>query len=120
MRDALATIGGLLRASARLAADRIVPPRGIPARAAGVDAAWLTAVLQPSFPGARVKSVERLDGNDGTTSRVRLALTPEGEPGVPASVFVKLPPADLATRLDYLLAGFGWCIFLASDETGLV
>jgi aminoglycoside phosphotransferase (APT) family kinase protein len=99
VRDAFATLGGLLRESLHLAAERIAPRRGIPSGPADLDAAWLTEVLQPSFPGARVRSVGRLSGNDGTTSRVRLSLTDDGGSGAPVSVFVKLPPADIATRL---------------------
>src|SRR5258705_6760827 len=102
VRDGLATVGGLLRESLRLAANRIGPGGGIPCNAADLDAAWLTTVLQPCFPRTRVRSIVRLGGNAGTTDRLRLGLTcDEGETGAapPESVFVKLPPADLRTRL---------------------
>jgi aminoglycoside phosphotransferase (APT) family kinase protein len=100
VRDALATVAALLRASFALAAERVVPPAGFPRRVGDVDAAWLTTVLQARCPGSRVRRVERLGGNDGTTSRARLALHyDERGPGAPDSVFVKLPPVDLPTRL---------------------
>ena len=65
----------------------------------GVDPALLSRLL-----GRTVTSVERLDGTEGTTDRVRLALTGDD---VPASVFVKTASHAAGTRLFGGLAGLG-------------
>ncbi|WP_372441084.1 phosphotransferase [Mycolicibacterium mengxianglii] len=66
--------------------------RPLPRRITDLDAAALTRLL-----GRPVTSVSVLGGDDGTSSRARLALT--GDDGVPASVFVKMPARTAATRL---------------------
>lgn len=73
-----------------------------PTRAADVDAAWVGRALQEAFPGCRVADVEVLDRNAGTTERARLRVTYReiGRGGLPpASLFVKLAPTDVRTRL---------------------
>ncbi|KAA0108537.1 phosphotransferase [Mycolicibacterium sp. P9-22] len=65
--------------------------RAIPRHLSGLDAAYLSGLL-----GRSVTSVSQLDGDAGTSSRARLALTGAG---VPASVFVKMPAQTAATRL---------------------
>ncbi len=103
--DALITAGRLLRESWWLARDRVSrsgTSLHVPARAAAVGPQWLTHVLQPRFPGVRVRAVEPLGRDVGTTDRLRLGVTygsaGDGEQP-PASVFVKLAPADFKTRL---------------------
>ena len=54
--------------------------------------------------GLRVESVSILDGEAGTSSRARLALSGDD---VPASVFVKLSAATAATRMLGELADLG-------------
>jgi hypothetical protein len=65
--------------------------RAIPRHLSGLDAAYLSGLL-----GRSVTSVSQLDGDAGTSSRARLALTGAG---VPASVFVKMPAQTATTRL---------------------
>lgn len=65
--------------------------RAIPRHISGLDATYLSALL-----GRSVTSVSLLDGDAGTSSRARLALTGTD---VPASVFVKMPAETAATRL---------------------
>lgn len=54
--------------------------------------------------GCEVTAVDVVDRHSGTTGRARLAL--EGD-GVPASVFVKLPPFDAAQRAFVDTVGMG-------------
>jgi hypothetical protein len=56
-----------------------------------LDARWFSAVLDRD-----VNEVVVLDRSSGTTGRARMAL--QGEDGLPASVFVKLPPFDEQQR----------------------
>jgi hypothetical protein len=65
--------------------------RALPRRIAHLDAAYLSTLM-----GRTVTSVSLLDGDAGTSSRARLALTGDE---VPASVFVKMPAETAATRL---------------------
>lgn len=65
--------------------------RPLPRRTDDLDATTLTQLL-----GRRVTSATRVGGDDGTSSRVRLALT--GDDDVPASVFVKMPARTVGTR----------------------
>ena len=52
---------------------------------------WFSSVLEREVTAATV-----VDRSSGTTGRARVVL--EGEPGLPASVFVKLPPFDERQR----------------------
>jgi aminoglycoside phosphotransferase (APT) family kinase protein len=100
--DVLVTAAGVLRESCRLAADRMAADHGIPGAAAGVTAGWLTSALAGRFPGVLVRRVHTLAADAGTTQRARLAVTYDdlgrGD-APPESMFVKLAPADLRTRL---------------------
>jgi hypothetical protein len=89
---ALGLTAHLGRGLQRLATDAAIGPlRTLPRRIGGLDAAALSRIL-----GRDVESVAVLGGDAGTSARARLALT---GPGVPASVFVKMPAATAATRL---------------------
>jgi hypothetical protein len=80
------------RGMQRIATDTVFGrARAIPRHISGLDAAYLSGLL-----GHSVTSVSLLDGDAGTSSRARLALTGAG---VPASVFVKMPAQTAATRL---------------------
>lgn len=65
--------------------------RTFPRAVGDLDATTLSRIM-----GRPVTSVAVLDGDAGTSSRARLALTGDG---VPDSVFVKMPAETLATRL---------------------
>ncbi|MCK0177413.1 phosphotransferase [Mycobacterium sp. 852013-51886_SCH5428379] len=65
--------------------------RSMPRTPAELDAPALSRIM-----GRTVTTVTVIGGDAGTSSRARLALT---GPDVPATVFVKLPAADAATRL---------------------
>ena len=74
-----------------LALSPWVPTRG-PNSVRDVDAAFLTDVLGKQTPGARVESVEVLDGTAGTTNRLRVGLTWNAaglEAGLSERVFLK-------------------------------
>ncbi len=97
---AAATIAGLIaRELGRLAYDRAVRRTGIPATVEDLDAAYLGAVL-----GRRVDDMEVLDGTEGTTDRVRVALRGDG---VPATAFVKMAATSTAVRVFGNLADLG-------------
>jgi hypothetical protein len=98
-----------------IGADRLAGPRcaradGVPLSPAGVDAAWLTQALQAVAPGTVVTQLERVDGHSGTTTRerIRFATNAVGRrAGLPASLFLKITPAQLGTRLFTSLLGLG-------------
>ena len=65
--------------------------------------AWVGAALD-----APVRAVEVLDAHSGTTGRVRLGVTYDGDAaGRPASVFVKLAPFDERQRRFVDAVGLG-------------
>jgi aminoglycoside phosphotransferase (APT) family kinase protein len=75
----------------RLAAQSLLGwSRTVPQSVADLDAAALSRLM-----GRVVTSVDMLGGDDGTSSRARLALTGED---VPATVFVKMPARTAGTR----------------------
>jgi ecdysteroid kinase len=94
-RDAasrLGLAGHLGRGVQRVATDAVARgARKFPRRVSDLDAATLSRLI-----GRTVTGVSVIDGDTGTSSRARLALTGEG---VPESVFVKAPAATAATRL---------------------
>lgn len=80
------------RGMQRIATDAVFGrARAIPRHITGLNAAYLSALL-----GRTVTAVSLLDGDAGTSSRARLALTGED---VPATVFVKMPAETAATRM---------------------
>jgi hypothetical protein len=83
----------------KLAAARSLTPV-LPLDVADLTADWFTSAL-----GLDVTSAEVLDRSSGTTGRARVALT--GEPGVPATVFVKLSPFDERQREFVTSVGMG-------------
>ena len=83
---------------------------GIPGDVAAVTTAWLTRALQPCAEGVVVTRVDATGLASGTTSRARLALRFEGpsrRADLPDTMFVKLAPPDLRTRLFVGLLGLG-------------
>lgn len=76
----------------RIATDAIFGrTRAVPRHIADLDPEYLSGLL-----GRTVTSVTLLDGDAGTSTRARMALTGDD---VPASVFVKMPAETVATRL---------------------
>jgi hypothetical protein len=67
------------------------PSSALPVDVDDLTPAWFSAVLQRD-----VRDVTVLDRSSGTTGRARVAR--HGEPGLPATVFVKLPPFDERQR----------------------
>jgi Phosphotransferase enzyme family len=94
----LATLVG--HGAARLATDAVLQgARRFPRRIQDLDAGTVSRIM-----GRRVASVSALDGEAGTSSRARLALTGDDVPG---SVFVKMSGATAATRMLGELARLG-------------
>jgi hypothetical protein len=87
---------GLLRLATDAALGGV---RSFPRRIEDIDAAVLSQIM-----GRRVASVSIIDGETGTSSRARLALTGEH---VPDSVFVKTSAAAATTRMLGELARLG-------------
>jgi aminoglycoside phosphotransferase (APT) family kinase protein len=79
---------GLARVATDLTVGRM---RSLPRTIGDLDARGLSQII-----GASVTSVSVIDGDAGTSSRARLALTGDG---VPASAFVKMAAETAATRL---------------------
>jgi hypothetical protein len=113
LRDYLEVAG---RASIQLGSNAIeaaaarLRPGALPGDVAQVTPGWLTRALQPIAEGVVVSRVEADAITSGTTSRARLRLEYEG-PGrrtdLPDTMFVKLAPRDLASRLFVSLFGLG-------------
>ena len=113
IRDYLELAG---RASLQLGSNALesavarLRPGAIPGELAQVTPAWLTRALQPIAEGVVVSRVEADAVSSGTTSRARLALSYQG-PGrradLPETMFVKLAPRDLPSRLFVSLFGLG-------------
>jgi len=87
-----------------------IRPGAIPGSVAAVTPAWLTRALQTGAEGVVVSRVDAGGLSSGTTDRARLALRFEG-PGrradLPDTMFVKLAPRDLRTKLFVGLLGLG-------------
>src|ERR1700744_688974 len=80
------------RGMQRVATDAVIGRlRSLPRTIGDLDARSLSGII-----GRRVKPVSVIGGDAGTSSRARLALTGDD---VPASVFVKMAAATVATRL---------------------
>ena len=98
-----------------IAVDRVAGPRlarsdGVPVAPSGVDGAWLTEALQPMAPGVVVTQVEKLGGHSGTTTRERIRLVFDGAgrgAGLPSTLFLKITPSRLGTRLFTSLLDLG-------------
>ncbi len=96
LENRIAPVAGLAahlgRGLGRIAADAMVGRlRPLPRTVGDLDAAAMSQLI-----GRTVTSVTLLDGDAGTSSRARLALTGAD---VPASVFVKMAAETVATRL---------------------
>lgn len=92
----IAPIAGLAahlgRGMGRITADTMIGRlRPLPRTIGDLDAAAMSKLI-----GRTVTSVSVIDGDAGTSSRARLALTGTG---VPATVFVKMAAETVATRL---------------------
>jgi aminoglycoside phosphotransferase (APT) family kinase protein len=96
----------------RLGGRRRADAEGIPGDLDAIDETWMTQALQACFPGVRVREVERLGGDSGTTTRERIRLdydeTGEGS-APPETMFVKATPRALGVRLFSGLLGLGAC-----------
>jgi hypothetical protein len=88
-----------MRTAQKLAAARILTPV-LPLDVADLTPEWFGTALERDIHG-----VELLDQSTGTTGRARVALA--GEPGVPATVFVKLAPFDEMQREFVTAVGMG-------------
>lgn len=104
MLDALASLSRLAVEALHLGRDRWSRRADdVPARIADVTPAWLTSALQRQWPGCRVRAVETLSADAGTSDRARVRVvcdrgdTRGATP--PDTLFVKLAPALTSTRL---------------------
>ena len=105
---ALAARGGRLALDATARRLGLARRGSIPESCDELTAAWLTGVLQPSFPGSLVTAAETLEHHAGTTARCRLRLSYAGATGaLPSSIFVKLAPPSPGALLFGDLMGLG-------------
>jgi hypothetical protein len=79
----------------------------IPTSPDELSADWLAAALAGVLADARIASAEVVDWNAGTTGRARLRIAYGGGGDGPASLFVKLPPADPMQKLMVQATGMG-------------
>lgn len=111
MLDVLRISGALApHLAGKLWDDLVVRHRGdgVPSTIDELDAAGVTRLLREGGLDVDVPRIEVLDRHAGTTSRARLRLHDASGRDVgaaPASVFAKLAPADLPTRLFVNLMG---------------
>jgi hypothetical protein len=92
------------------AAGSRIRPGAIPDRLSEVTPAWLTRALQPCAEGVMVSRVDADALGSGTTARARLALSyqgPGGRADLPDTMFLKLAPRDVPSRLFVSLFGLG-------------
>lgn len=79
----------------------------VPADVDEIDADWLTAALQPRFPGARVASIEVTQQRQVTNAHAGLRVTYDSANGAPATMFCKLLPSDPQRREAIIRTGMG-------------
>lgn len=80
---------------------RPAPPGSVPIGVEDIDAAWLTAALCRSNPGAEVLDYRFEHSSDGTSARHALTVVYNEagrSAGLPTELFTKTTP-DLKTRL---------------------
>ncbi len=102
--DMLTLMGAVARTGCAVVAEPLVGwvgPSPALSTLTEVTTPWLERVLQRDFPGARLRTVTTLGTSTGTTDRARVGITyaASSAPSVPTSVFVKLAPAGMATRV---------------------
>lgn len=106
--DGVLLLGGAARGALGLARERVGD--WALGRSTGVDPTWLTAALQASHPGARVRAVEVSRRTNGTTDRAALEVAYD-DPGPreppPGRLFVKRPPSGATTRVFINLCRLG-------------
>ncbi len=79
----------------------------IPLDATGIDADWLSAALEPRFPGVRVASVEVLQQRQVTNAHAMLRVTYDSSSGAPGTMFCKMLPSDPQRRAAIIATGMG-------------
>jgi len=80
----------------------IDPDSRIPLCAASISPEWLTNVMQVHVPGVRVESVKPDMEHFGTTTHVRIKVIYNragDQAGLPESLFLKLMPRPVGTRI---------------------
>lgn len=114
MQDVLRIAGALApHVAGKLWDDAVVRPTardGVPARVEELRAEGISRLLEGTGRDVRVGRIDVLDRSDGTTSRARVALHDAAGADarvLPRTVFAKLAPSDLPTRLFVNLMGLG-------------
>lgn len=104
--DAVSILGGVLGQAGRIALDRAqrryLGPDDVPARIEELTPQWLEGVLRQRSPSARIAAISQLSADVGTTQRARFRVTyhsAQDAIALPASIFVKIAPADPRTRI---------------------
>lgn len=73
-------------------------PSVLAGRPRDLDAAWATRVLQSADAPAEVSSVELVEVDVGTTTRIKVRVEHDGPPDLARSWFVKLPSGSFKAR----------------------
>ncbi len=79
----------------------------LPDHPGAITPGWLTENLAERYPGTVVTAVEVLAVHAGTNANARLAITYEGDPDLPPTMFAKLPPLDPDRRAQINQTGMG-------------
>jgi aminoglycoside phosphotransferase (APT) family kinase protein len=78
--------------------DGAVATVPVPRTPAEIDADWLTLALSARHPDAVATMAEVRDVHEVTNTHVRVHASYAAEAGIPADLFVKMPPLDPARR----------------------
>ncbi len=79
----------------------------LPSHPTHITPAWLNEALAERYKGVDVASVDVTEIKEGTNSNARIRLTYRESVGLPASMFLKLPPLDEARRAAVNRTGMG-------------
>ncbi|MGZ4797311.1 MAG: phosphotransferase family protein [Acidimicrobiia bacterium] len=79
----------------------------LPVEVADLTPTTMTDLLRVGGQDVTVRAVDVLDAHSGTTGRVRLRLGYEGDPDLPATMFVKLEPFVVEQRAFVRAGGIG-------------
>lgn len=79
----------------------------LPVDASGLTVEWLQPALAGRYPGVSVESVDVATSHEATNAHARLTVRYTHAAGAPASIFVKLPPADPEHRQAIGATGMG-------------
>jgi len=82
-------------------------PDSVPDDVDGIDPEWLSAALEPQFPGVRVASVTVTGQRQVTNTHASLHIHYHSACGAPPTMFAKMLPSDPQRRIAIARTGMG-------------